>query len=252
MTTTAGSDTEIAEQLFEEAENHFKENKYALAEPMLNQLVLKNIKRPEIFHMLGTIYYDQGKFKKAIRSFQRALEIDPGFTDSSVGLSIILNDLGRYDEGRKVFEEAQAMLSRKNQSPDISLNEKFATKHEDLGDMYLRHQRFDEAIEQFHKALNLTQRKADMRIHLADCYLGLSQPSQAIRELRELIKADPRSIPGLLRLGRAYYDLKQIPEAIEQWERVITYEPENRTAKDFLRLVQAVQVTNVNEPLMEI
>lgn len=250
--TTTGSDLEIAGQLFEEAENYFKENKYSLAEPILNQLVLRTFKRPEIFHMLGTIYYDQAKFKKAIRSFQRALEIDPGFTDSSIGLSIILNDLGRYEEGRKVFEEAQVMLSRKTISPDVALNEKFAAKHEELGDLYLRHQRFEDAIEQFQRALGLSQRKSDIRIHLADCYIGLGQAGQAIRELRELLKADSKCVPALLRLGRAYYDLKQIPEAIEQWERVIGFEPKNKTALDFLRLVQSVQVTSVNEPQMEI
>src|SRR5690606_8940029 len=100
-------------EMFQAAEDHFKENRYNQAEPILNQLVLKNSKRPGVYHMLGTIYYDQGKFNKAIRSFRRALEIDPGFTDSSIGLSIILNDIGRYDEGQKVFEEARAMLSLK-------------------------------------------------------------------------------------------------------------------------------------------
>jgi tetratricopeptide (TPR) repeat protein len=252
MSTMAAPDQEIAEQLFEEAENHFKDNKYNLAEPILNQLVLKSVRRPDIFHMLGTIYYDQGKFKKAIHSFKRALEIDPSFTDSSVGLSIILNDLGRYEEGRKVFEEAQLMLSRKNQSPNTALNEKFAVKHAELGDLYVRHQRFEEALEQYQKAFSLSQRRAEMKLHMADCYFGLGQSSQAIRELREILKNEPRFVPALLRLGRAFYDLRQIPEAIEQWETVLSVEPENKTAKDFLRLVQAVQVTSLNEPMMEI
>ena len=52
------------------AREYFRENKYSLAEPLLNQLILKNAKSPEVFHMLGTIYYDQGKFNKAIRAFQ--------------------------------------------------------------------------------------------------------------------------------------------------------------------------------------
>ncbi len=58
------------------ARDYFRENKYGLAEPLLNQLILKNAKSPEVFQMLGTIYYDQGKFNKAIRAFRRALEAD--------------------------------------------------------------------------------------------------------------------------------------------------------------------------------
>jgi len=246
------TEKEIAEQIFKEAEAYFNDNKYNLAEPILNQLVLKGYRRPEIYHMLGTIYYDQGMFKKAIRAFERALEIDPGFTDSSVGLSIILNDLGRYEDGRRVFEEAQLMLNRKSTSVDQTLNERFAVKHEDLGDMYVKHQRFEEGLEQFQRALSLTQRKSDIRLQLSDCHFQLGQPSQAIRELRELLRDDPQFVPALLRLGRAYYDLKQIPEAVEQWELVLTIEPNNKTARDFLRLVQTIQVTNVNQPTIEI
>ena len=95
------------------AREYFIANEYSLAEPLLNQCVLKNIKSPEVFHMLGTIYYDQGKFKKAIRSFKRALDIDPAFTDSSIGLSIIYNDLGQYEAGQQVFADARKILDQK-------------------------------------------------------------------------------------------------------------------------------------------
>ena len=63
--------------------------------------------------MLATIYYDKGQFSKAIKTFKRALEIDPTYTDASVGLSIILNDLGRYEEGKEVFQKAQKLLDER-------------------------------------------------------------------------------------------------------------------------------------------
>src|SRR3954453_9220247 len=116
------------------AREYFKENKYSLAEPLLNQLILKNAKSPEVFQMLGTIYYDQGKFNKAIRSFRRALELDPTYTDASVCLSIILNDLGRYEDGRKVFDEAKDILKSRSTTEDPYMNEKFAIKHDELGE----------------------------------------------------------------------------------------------------------------------
>src|SRR4051812_25935432 len=98
-------------ELIETAREYFIAGDYKRAEPLLQQGLLQNNRSPELFQMLATIYYDQGKFSKAIKTFKRALEIDPTYTDASVGLSIILNDLGKYDEGRKVFEEAQQALS---------------------------------------------------------------------------------------------------------------------------------------------
>lgn len=246
-------DSEIASELFQTAEEHFKENRYAEAEPLLNQLVLKNTKRPEVFHMLGTIYYDHGKFNKAIRSFKRALELDAGFTDSSIGLSIILNDLGRYEEGQKVFDEARTMLAVKNQTSDTTVNEKFATKHDELGELYLRHHRFEEALEQFQKAYQMTSlRRPEIGLNIADCQHRLGQLSLAIRELRLIVREYPHFVPARLKLGKYYYDSHQIPEAIEQWEHVLQYEPQNSTALDFLRLAQTVQVTNLNTPSLEL
>src|SRR5437763_15369445 len=93
-------------ELLEIAREKFKVGQMAVAERLLQQLILLNNKIPEVYHMLGTIYYDQGKFTRAIQTFKRALEIDPGFTDASVGLSIIYNDLGKYEEGKSVFEDA--------------------------------------------------------------------------------------------------------------------------------------------------
>ena len=245
-------DQETLNEMFEAADQYFRDNDYAAAEPVLNQLVLKSFKRPEVFHMLGTIYYDQGKFKKAIRAFERALEIDPSFTDSSVGLSIILNDLGRYDEGRRVFDEAKLMLAQKSKSGDAQMDERFATKHEELGDLYYRYERFEEALREFQTASRLTTRTSEMQLHIADCHFEMGDANQAIRELKAILKDNAHYIPALLRLGKAFYDMKQIPEAVEQWERVIAIEPNNTTARDYLRLVQTVQVTSLNEPHIEI
>src|ERR1700733_2168941 len=151
------------------ARDYFRANKYSQAEPLLNQLILKNSKSPEIFHMLGTIYYDQGKFNKAIRGFKRALELEPTYTDASVGLSIILNDIGRYDEGRKVFEEARELLDKSSATEDPYINEKFSIKHDELGEMYFQHTRYKEALEQYYKSLSLSSRKPELTMKIVEC-----------------------------------------------------------------------------------
>jgi len=246
-------DFEAEQELFSTAEEHFKADHYAEAEPLLNQLVLKSSKRPEVFHMLGTIYYDQGKFNKAIRSFKRALEINPGYTDSSVGLSVILNDLGKYEEGQKVFDEARAMLSVKSPNPNHHLNERFASKHDELGELYLRHNKLEEALTEFQKALALTTlRRPEISVSIAECHILLNNFTLAIRELRLVVREYPHFVPARLKLGKCYYDSNQVPEAIEQWEAAVRHEPSNIAAKDYLRLAQTIQVTSLNSPQMDI
>jgi cytochrome c-type biogenesis protein CcmH/NrfG len=228
------------DEMLDSAREYFRENKYSLAEPILNQLILKNAKSPEVFHMLGTIYYDQGKFNKAIRAFRRALELEPTFTDASVGLSIILNDIGKYEEGRKVFDEARELLARQNSNDDPYINEKFSIKHDELGEMYFQHQRYKEALEQYYKALSLSTRKPELTMKIVECYLRLQESEKALRELRNLVKEYPGFLSARVRLGKILYDTSDVQGAIEQWEAILHRDPNHGEAQRLLRQAQAL------------
>lgn len=228
------------DEMLSTARDYFRENKYALAEPILNQLILKNAKSPEVFQMLGTIYYDQGKFNKAIRAFRRALELEPTYTDASVGLSIILNDLGKYEEGRKIFDEARELLARQNSSEDPYLNEKFSIKHDELGEMYFHHGRPKEALEQYFKALVLSNRKPELTMKVVECMIRINETEKALKELRNLIKEYPGFLSARVRFGKILYERGDVAGAIEQWEAATQRDPNHSEAQRLLRQAQAM------------
>jgi len=225
-------------ELLETAREHFREGNYRVAENLLQQLLVGNIKNPEIYHMMATIYYDQGKFNKAIKTFRRALEIEPGFTDASVGLSIILNDLGRYDEGKKVFVDAQQALAKKSNEPDAYSQEKLATKHDELGELYFQYKRYDEALEQYNRAMNLSTRKAELKMKAIECYVKKGDDSRAIKELRNVVAEFPQFIPARLKLGLLFFNARKTMEAVEQWESVLMRDPEHPLALRYLQMAQ--------------
>lgn len=233
----------FSHQLIEEAREAFIEGDYKSAEPLLNQPTLLHSKNPEVFQMLATIYYDQGKFNKAIKTFNTALEIDPSYTDAAVGLSIILNDIGRYDEAKKIFENAKTLLAAKKQPPDQNINEKFATKHAELADLYLQHKYYPEAIEQYSKAFSLSANKSDFAVRIAETYVQAGQKDKAIKELKILLQAEPRLIAPRLKLGLILYNFHHIAEAVDQWENILRYEPKNSEALRYLKMAQAAGVT---------
>lgn len=232
-------------EMLDFAREHFREGRYAQAERILQQVLLINSRQPEVFHMLATIYYDQGKFNKAIKTFRRALEIDPTFTDASVGLSIILNDLGKYDEGRKVFEEAQAVLAGNRSKRDPYMDEKLAIKHDELGELYFQYGRYDEALEQYYRSLKLSTRKPEITMKIAECFVQKNDTEQAIKELKALVKEYPRFTPARLRLGVLFYNANKVLEAVEFWEGVLLRDPENPEAKKYIRLAQETGMTSL-------
>lgn len=234
------------DEMLSEAKENFINGNYKVAEPLLNQLILQNSRNAEVYQMLATIYYDKGQFNKAIRTFKRALEIDPTYTDASVGLSIILNDLGKYDEGQQIFEEAQKLLERKSGKMDSYVEEKIASKHEELADIYFQYKFYKEALDQLFRAQKLSSRKAEISMRIAECYVKTGDSDRAVRELKTLIREYPHFIPARLKLGVIYYNMNNLAEATEQWENILIRDPKHPEALKYLKMANAAGITTLN------
>jgi tetratricopeptide (TPR) repeat protein len=232
-------------EILDRARQLFIAGDYAGSETLLHQLLTINNRIPEIFHILGTIYYDRNQFSKAIKHFQRALEVDPLYTDASVGLSLILNDLGRYEEGRNVFEAAQkALAESKKRQADPYIEEKLAKQHLALGDIYFQYERYGEALEQLYKAFGLSQ-KPEIKLKIIDCYVKKGETEKAIRELKVFVKENPANTKAQTWLGLLLYSSKRVADAVDQWEKVLYRDPQNEEAKKYIRQAQQNRTTEL-------
>lgn len=235
----------LSDEMLAEARGYFINGNNKMAEPILNQLLLQGTRNPEVFQMLATIYYNRSQFNKAIKTFKRALEIDPTYTDASVGLSIILNDLGRYDEGKEVFIAAQGHLDKKSGKQDPYIDEKIASKHEEIADLYYQYKRYNEALEQLLKAQKLSSRKTEITMRIAEVCVQLGHTDKAIKDLKALIREYPHYIPARLKLGIIYYNANNIAEASEQWENILIRDPQHPEALRHLKMAQAAGITAI-------
>jgi len=225
------------------ARSHFIDGDYKTAENILQQIILINNRIPEVFHMLGTIYYDKSQFSKSIKHFKRALEIDPAYTDASIGLSIILNDLGKYEDGKKVFEEAQAILANRNSKQrDPFIDGRLAEKHLELASMYEQFIRYDEALDQYFKA-HLLAPSPETKMKIISIYEKKGMTDKAEQELRSLVKEAPDYLTAYIKLGVIYYQQSRFADATGQWEKVLFRDPDNEDAKKYLRIAQQSQHT---------
>ncbi len=235
----------VNDDVYSEAKAQFEAGNYRVAEPLLEQMILKSLKRPELYWMLGTIASDKGQFNKAIKIFRRALEIDPGYTDASVSLSILLNDIGKYDEARVVYDDAQSRLNQKSTHDDPYWLEKISNKHEELADLYLQIKKPKEALDQLLKAIHLSTRKPELSVRIAETFLLISDLGRAIQTLKAVISDYPQFITARLKLGSIYFDYNRVVEAAEQFESVLLRDPGHPEALRRLKMCQAVGVTTL-------
>jgi tetratricopeptide (TPR) repeat protein len=223
------------EELFHAAKEYFNEGHYKIVEPMIQQLMIVDDKNPEVHYMAGTLYFEKGQLKKALASFKRSLEIDPNFTDSSIGLSIILNDLGKYGEGKRVFEEAYALMKQKDSSgSEPYVNEKLAQKHEELADLYFLYKRFEEALENYNRAADFSKHHIKYKLKAVDSLISMKLLSRALREAEAVEAKNPYHVDLLLKIAQIHYQLGSHSKAEEYWEKVLSQDPKNDEAKSHL------------------
>jgi tetratricopeptide (TPR) repeat protein len=138
------------------AELYFNQGDLEKAEPLLISLAKSTPYLAAPFYMLGTIYYEKGMFKRAIACYKKALELDPKLTDSAIGLSVVLNDLGRYEEGREVFLKAQSLIKKEKKLVGSKVKDRIAELHLELSRLYQDDQTPDKAMENIVSFENLT------------------------------------------------------------------------------------------------
>lgn len=220
------------------AKKYFDEGDYNKMLPLLNSLVAQKVNSPDLFHMLGTMYYEQGQFKSSINSFKKALEIDPDFTDSSVGLSVVLNDLGKYEQAGQVFQAAQERLKKTNSTDrSLSLRQALAEKHMELSKLYSQHKDPQQAFEHILKYEEHLEETEDSLLKKVQILRSLNNFKFASQILKSWMHKSQSSISLDIyaNLVEIYYMDKQPLAALSVCEEGLRNFPESKDLKNLLK-----------------
>ncbi len=213
---------------------------YVAAKDLLLDLDSAGQSDAETQYLLGTIFHRENNFAEAVDRFKRALQLDPQFTDAAISLSIIYNDTGHYLEGKQVFEQAEKSALRKPgiPTPSIVLAKEISEKHVELGNLYRKLQRFDEAANEFLKAARVDPDHLEARILLAKTHGQRGQMKLAHEELAKLVKERPDFVPARVHLALLYYALGNAVDAQIELQEALLKEPDNAQVKMYLDLTK--------------
>jgi tetratricopeptide (TPR) repeat protein len=77
------------------------------AKEQIDLLVSREPEKADNFYYLGIYHYFKNNLPSAIQNLKRCLELDSKHTDAAICLSVLLNDVGNYQEGKKIFDKAK-------------------------------------------------------------------------------------------------------------------------------------------------
>lgn len=217
-------------------QEHLSRREFSAAEKLIRERISTRPDNPDSHYWLGVMYYFQGNVSQTVENLKKALSLDPGHTDAAICLSVLLNDIGKYDDAKKVFEQANQSIVNKRNFGDVRIDRKFAVKHLELADLYFRYRRYDEAIDEYGKASRLDPTTLEIRIRRAKAYAKKGFLTRSIQELQQLKREAPNYSPARVQLGLLYYSQGNILDAELEWESVLSFDPENREALAYLKM----------------
>jgi tetratricopeptide (TPR) repeat protein len=98
--------------------------------------------------------------------------------------------------------------------------------HNNLGSVWLKSGRVDDAIREYQAALKVTPESPLARNNLGSAFLKQGRVAEAIQEFRRVLSRDPQSITGRFNLAGALLRSGRATEAVAEYERVLAIKPD--------------------------
>jgi tetratricopeptide (TPR) repeat protein len=189
MTCLLSCSTVAREKKAENAEGHYKMGVAYLTENKVQKAFVEFQKALEItpdnrdvLDALGIIYLlDYDEPRKAVSCFEKAVKIDPEFSEGYNNLGYAHSRLGEYETAITYYRKALSNLV-------------YATAEKayiNMGDAYYRLHKYDAALQAYKEAIKRAPKLGLAYLRLSLCYNALGKYGDASSAMAQAIKLDP-------------------------------------------------------------
>ena len=222
----------------EQGKVYYQNQQYKKAETCFQEVIDAKKDFADVHNYMGLILHQKQLFGDAIKSFEKALKINPRYTEALLNLSILYNDMGEYDKAKKLVLQSKKDASKTKAVMDPFIRSKLANKHAEVGDWYRGVGAFAQAVEEYQKALHLEEKYVDIRTKMAICLREIGQKDKCLVELKRVLKDNPKFADAHIQLGITHYAHHKKEEAVKVWKTAAKTFPTNKTLKMYLRFTE--------------
>jgi tetratricopeptide (TPR) repeat protein/predicted Ser/Thr protein kinase len=173
----------------------------------------------------------RGRVDEALAEFEKAVALDPGLVDAYSGAAKLL-------ESRGDLEGAVGWLLR-----GIEANPEHLLSYLHAGELLARMEKWDRAIEEFTKALEIDPTLPGAHAGLAYCYFGKGNIKEAEKEANTALRQDSQVPEAHFVLGLIMRDTGDLEGAKHEFQFVI----KSPIAPDWLRLKATKELMRLKE-----
>ncbi len=170
------------------------------------------------FYIKASAEVKLGNFQEAIAAYNRAISINPQYTDAYNDRGVIRSALGSLSEGIKDFEQA------------VQINPQHSTAYVNLGIARLNLKDYKQAITNFDQALQINSNIAHAYLNRGKAYFYLGKKEKAIADYDQALNIKPDDVQAYDSRAIARFRLGDKQGAIKDFSRSLELNSQNAKA----------------------
>ena len=178
---------------------------------------------------LARILAAEGKQREAVQYYLEVLEDRPDYVRAHINLANILTEQGRLNEAMGHYNEA------------LALKKESVNAHYNLANTLLRAGRTDEAIEHYLKALNIRPDAPDINYNLGNAFMMKGDTGKAIYYYSKSLRFRPDFVNARVNLGNAFAKTGKSKKAILQYRAALRLQKDHAGAHYNLASTLSIQ-----------
>lgn len=168
---------------------------------------------------LGNDLLQKGQADEAITNYEKAIQIDPSYTEALLDLGNAFLQKGEMDRAMGQYQKT------------LGINPRHAEAHSNLGFVLHQEKRLDEAIAQYLEALEIKPDMLETRLNLGVAFQQKGELDKALDQFQKAVDINPDSPKALNDLGLALLQSGNVNEAILHLQRALEIEPDYAEAR---------------------
>ena len=165
----------------------------------------------EPHYNLASVYLDQGKLEEAEKEYLKTQALRPGHFSSKIGLSSVYNQKGLYDQAVSLLEKA---IQENISSSDPG----FALARLNLGELYAKTGKINNAINEWEAALKVDSSLLPAHFNLGTAYMMKGKLEPAVKAFKHCLNLNNRYEPALFNLAKVFQKQKKWNESTRQFK----------------------------------
>lgn len=173
---------------------------------------------PEIFHNQGLALAQQNRLAEALMLLDKALGLNPGYSDAHNNRGVILQQLGRMEDAVASYDKA---LRLRPDNPGGWYNR---------GNALVQLKRMDDAVASYDKALKFAPSHVETLMNRGYALMHLKRADQALPSFDKVTKIKPGYPDAHHNRGRALAELNRLEEAVVSYDVALQLKPDYAAA----------------------